>query len=436
MSEHFEEISGALALVASVAALRHDELRPRAAKDLVDGGLPGRGCDPVPDRSWLRGGPFSALCEAVPLDDLELLLLAAAAAPAVDERFEPMLAALSGRRDNTEVTAEVLRNLAARTVAGRARATAALAPDGLLRRSRLLEVAVSDHGPLAGQVTVPPRVLQLLVDTPSQAPELEPDFPAVPLRTVHTLDDLVVAPVARRRIEHVVERIQQQPTVMDDWGLGTHHDCVSGVTVLLHGPSGTGKTLTAAVLAAEAGLRALRVDLSTLVSKYIGETAKNLERVFRHAEANPCVLFFDEADSVFGKRGDVTDARDRYANQEVSYLLQRVESFPGIVVLATNLLANIDQAFLRRVDVIIELAAPNKRLRRDLWHRVYPETVPTGELPFERLGDSYQLTGAQIKDAAIEAAYQAAANGGVVTAEHLERAVKEQFTKSGLMVPD
>lgn len=427
------ELVRGLAVLDALITLRHDE-RATGTPIQADGE------ELLPDRnSWVRDGAFSGLCDVVPLDDLELTLLLATLSPSIDDRFRPRLNALTTRPGQSQaplaVSVEALRNLAGRTLAGRRQALAALDERSLLHRARLIRIEPSSDGVLASQVLPTDAALELLAGVPQAAPELQPDFPATRLHTGYELDDLVVAPAVRRRLEDVLARIRNRSIVLDDWAIGQRHDNVDGLTVLLHGPPGTGKTMTAAVLADELGLPALRVDLSSLVSKYIGETAKNLERVFQHAEQRSCLLFFDEADSVFGRRGEVTDARDRYANQEVSYLLQRIEQFPGIVVLATNLLANIDQAFIRRIDVLLELAAPDANQRIELWERVYPDDVPQEGISYDELGEHYRLTGAQIKGAALEAAFTAAGNGGVVTSDHLHTAVKAQFAKSGLMAP-
>lgn len=430
------ELASALDALDALLVVRLEERKAAGTIDLLSGRVAFTGRDRIPKRStYLGDGPLAKLCDHLPLSDIELLLLVAALAPYVDERYARLLASLSDRPGADGVTGEALRNLCGRTRLGRQKATTALAPDGPLRGLQLIEVEPSEEGPLAGRVRVPDDILTGLVGAPPVAPQLSPEFPASPLHTVHGVEDLVVPRATKQRIRDVLDRLASRPTVLGEWGIGGHHDGVEGLTVMLHGPPGTGKTMTAAVLAKKAGLLALRVDLSTLVSKYIGETAKNLESVFRFAERNPCLLFFDEADAVFGKRGDVSDARDRYANQEISYLLQRIETFPGVVVLATNLLANIDAAFTRRIDVMIEMVAPDKRLRRQLWERAYPAAVPVDDVDFAELATRYELTGAQIRDAAIEAAYQAASNGGVVTTDHLEAAVAHQFAKSGLMLP-
>jgi adenylate kinase family enzyme len=394
------------------------------------------GDDPLPSAAdYVGGGPLAKVADLAGLDEAEVLVLVAAVAPYVDERYAVLLGALTDRPGVAGPTGESLRNLCGRTVAGQARAVRALSADGALQRCRLIEVERHSDGPLAGPVRVPHDALTALLGVPPERPVFSPEFPASPLTTVHDLADLVAPRAVLRRVADVLDRIAQRDQVVGEWGFGARHDNVEGLTVLFHGSPGTGKTMTAAMIAKAAGLAAFRVDLANIVSKYIGETAKNLERVFRHAERERCLLFFDEADAVFGQRGEVSDARDRYANQEVSYLLQRIETFPGIVVLATNLLANIDEAFLRRIDVQIEFPTPDARHRRRMWERVMPPELPQRDIDYGDVAQRFELTGAQIRDAAVEAAYQAAANGGVVVPEHLDAAIRMQFQKSGLMVP-
>ena len=172
-----------------------------------------------------------------------------------------------------------------------------------------------------------------------------------------------------------------------------------------------------------------------IVSKYIGETEKQLARVFDRAARHHCVLVFDEADALFGRRTEINDAHDRYANQDVSFLLQRVEEHPGVTILTSNLLQNIDDAFRRRIDVMIEFALPGRRERDQLWKRALPDAVPLGpDVDVAQLAADHELTGAQIREASLEAAYLAAAAGTPVGAEHLERGIRAQLRRAGRLV--
>jgi SpoVK/Ycf46/Vps4 family AAA+-type ATPase len=203
------------------------------------------------------------------------------------------------------------------------------------------------------------------------------------------------------------------------------------VVAMFAGPSGTGKTLAAEVVAGELGLDLYKVDLSAVVSKYIGETEKNLERIFGAAAAGDLVLFFDEADALFGKRSEVSDAHDRYANIEVAYLLQRLETYDGLVVLATNLQRNIDPAFLRRISVAIDFVPPEEPERRQIWARAFPSTAPVADVDIDFLARQFKITGGVISNAALGAAFLAAAEDSPITMRHAVLSVKREFQKLG-----
>jgi SpoVK/Ycf46/Vps4 family AAA+-type ATPase len=262
------------------------------------------------------------------------------------------------------------------------------------------------------------------------------DFPARRLTTVYTLDDVVLPGSARGRVTDLCDRIAHRELVVGEWGFGRHHDNTSGLISLFHGPPGTGKTMTAAALARATGMPAYLIDLSALVSKYIGETEKSLAKIFDRSARERCILVFDEADAVFGRRTEVADSHDRYANQEVSYLLSRIEQHPGVVVLTTNLLANIDEAFQRRIHVLIEVPEPGPGERARLWHSALPHDLPIAQgLDLDDLARRFPLSGAQIRDAVLDAAYLAASNGRLVTKEHLETGIHRQFEKAGRTAP-
>jgi SpoVK/Ycf46/Vps4 family AAA+-type ATPase len=204
-----------------------------------------------------------------------------------------------------------------------------------------------------------------------------------------------------------------------------------GVVALFSGGSGTGKTLAAEIVAAALNLDLYKVDLSAVVSKYIGETEKNLERIFGAAAAGDLVLFFDEADALFGKRSEVSDAHDRYANIEVAYLLQRLEAYDGLVILATNLQRNIDDAFLRRISVAVDFELPDERQRRAIWQRAFPADAPVEELDLDFLARQFRVTGGVIRNASLTAAFLAAEQGGPITMERVAFALKREFQKLG-----
>jgi SpoVK/Ycf46/Vps4 family AAA+-type ATPase len=226
--------------------------------------------------------------------------------------------------------------------------------------------------------------------------------------------------------------VRHRDRVLDDWGFGTLDGRSGGLIALFSGESGTGKTMAAQVIANDLGLEAYRVDLAGVVSKYIGDTEKNLDRVFQTAEHANAVLVFDEADALFGKRSAVSDARDRYANLEVAYLLQRVETYPGVVILTTNLRQDVDQAFLRRLDFALDFPVPGAAERARLWRRHLPPAAPAEPgLDLDRLARAHPLPGGAIRNCARAAAFAAADDGGVITATHLERAVALELRKLG-----
>jgi SpoVK/Ycf46/Vps4 family AAA+-type ATPase len=322
----------------------------------------------------------------------------------------------------------------ARSFSARLDAAALLGPLGALRASGLLVLDPEDS--LTGRLTPEPALAAWVLGLPIAERRATSDFPARPLTTVHTMADVVLAPRTRARLAQLQDRVRLRGRVVDEWGFGRHHDNSSGLVALFHGPPGTGKTMTAGAIAGAAGLPAYMIDLSALVSKYIGETEKALAKVFDRAAREQCVLVFDEADAIFGTRTEVSDSHDRYANQEVSYLLTRVESHPGVVILTTNLVGNIDEAFRRRIHIDVEFSAPGPTERAAIWTAALPPALPTsGDLGLEDLADRFAITGAQIRDAIIDAAYAAAARDEAVTRDHLVAAVRQQYDKAGRTVP-
>ncbi len=244
--------------------------------------------------------------------------------------------------------------------------------------------------------------------------------------------DLVLPPPVLTALQEVALRARHREQVLGDWRMRPGGGRGVGVAALFAGDSGTGKTMSAEVIAHDLGLELYVVDLATVVDKYVGETEKNLERIFTAAAGVNAVLLFDEADAIFGKRSEVRDAHDRYANVESAYLLQRMESFDGLAILATNLRANIDDAFTRRLDVMVDFPLPDATHRRALWDRCLGTRVlrsPDVDLPF--LADSFELAGGSIRSAAVTAAYLAAADAGVIGMRHLVTAVQREYRKLG-----
>jgi AAA+ superfamily predicted ATPase len=248
-------------------------------------------------------------------------------------------------------------------------------------------------------------------------------------------DDIVLPPNAVGQLHELSARARHRDQVLVEWRMRPGAGRGRGVTALFAGDSGTGKTMAAEVIAGDLGLDLYTVNLATVVDKYIGETEKNLERIFAEAGGVNAVLLFDEADAIFGKRSEVRDAHDRYANIESAYLLQRMETFDGLAVLSTNLRANIDDAFTRRLDMIVDFPAPDEKARLAIWERCLVPPVPTEpDLDLEFCARSFTLSGGNIRSAATTAAYLAAAAGGPIGMSELIAAVQQEYRKLGRLV--
>lgn len=243
-------------------------------------------------------------------------------------------------------------------------------------------------------------------------------------------DDLILPDRQTAQLKGLVARATHARRVYDDWGFGRKLSPDRGLTALFSGPSGAGKTLSASIIAQALGLPLYRVDLSSTVSKYIGETEKHLEQIFTAAEGGNACLFFDECDALFGKRSEVSDAHDRYANIETSYLLQRLETHRGIVILASNHPQNIDEAFSRRIDVTVAFPLPDAATRTRLWLQLLPPEAGA-TIDAETLGRQFDLSGGAIRNCLVTAAFLAAEEGAGLTTDHCLRAVAHEYEKSG-----
>jgi len=244
--------------------------------------------------------------------------------------------------------------------------------------------------------------------------------------------DLVLPADTVHQLHEMCQRVAAQEKVFDEWGFAGHLACSAGVNALFSGSSGTGKTMAAEVLARELGVDLFRVDLSGVVSKYIGETEKNLDRVFTAAEQANGIVFFDEADALFGKRSEVRDSHDRYANIEISYLLQKMEEFAGVAILATNLRSNLDDAFVRRLAFAVHFPFPDEAAREQIWRGIWtPETPIDPGIDFAVLARQFTLSGGQIRNIALAAAFLAAARGDRVEHRDIIHATRREFQKLG-----
>ena len=241
-------------------------------------------------------------------------------------------------------------------------------------------------------------------------------------------DDLVLPEKEKQHLREVAVHVRQRATVYADWGFATKSSRGLGISALFTGSSGTGKTMAAEVLANELRLDLYRIDLSSVVSKYIGETEKNLRRVFEAAEGGGAILLFDEADALFGKRSEVKDSHDRYANIEVSYLLQRMEAYRGLAILTTNMKSALDTAFLRRIRFVVQFPSPDVAQRAEIWRRVFPPETPTEVLDPNRLAP-LNITGGSIRNIALNAAFLAADAEEPVSMEHLLRSTRSEYAK-------
>jgi AAA+ superfamily predicted ATPase len=244
-------------------------------------------------------------------------------------------------------------------------------------------------------------------------------------------DELVLPAEVIDQLRALVARARNRDRVLDEWRMGATLRR-RGLAALFAGPSGTGKTMAAEVIARELGLDLYVVDLATVVDKYVGETEKNLDRIFAEAEGINGVLLFDEADALFGKRSEVKDAHDRYANVETAYLLQRMDQFDGIALLSSNLRANLDEAFARRLDAVVDFPEPKEEDRRRLWERcLRPEVPRADDIDFDFLARAFNLSGGNIHNITLAAAYSAADRDGVVTMKDLIQAVHGEYRKLG-----
>ena len=284
---------------------------------------------------------------------------------------------------------------------------------------------------MSGRLILAPEVVEELTLGTVSRPRFSTDFPAEYIETKMDWDDLVLDPTTLRQIHDIENWIKHNDTLLYDWGL--HKRIKLGYRALFYGPPGTGKTLTTALLGKQTGKAVFRIDLSRVISKYIGETEKNLSRLFDKAENKDWILFFDEADALFGKRTDIRDAHDKYANQEVAYLLQRIEGYNGLVILATNRRDNIDDAFARRFQAIIHFPMPRHEERYRLWREAFPPQIEiTKDINWQQIAARFELTGASIMNVTHYCALEVLANRSrCLDLKLLEDAISREYIKEG-----
>jgi AAA+ superfamily predicted ATPase len=305
--------------------------------------------------------------------------------------------------------------------------------DHFLFKHNILKLVPSagDEPTLSAQLTVSREYLGYFITGETHKPDYSITFPAKRVTTRLSWDDLVLDDHILDEIEEIRVWIEHEQTLLQEWELGK--TVKPGYRALFHGPPGTGKTLTACLLGNSAGLDVYRIDLSMVVSKYIGETEKNLANVFDQAINKRWILFFDEADALFGKRTQTSSSNDRYANQEVAYLLQRIEDFPGVVILATNLKGNIDEAFARRFQNMIYFPIPGPADRLKLWQQAFSgKCIAEPSVSFEEIAQKYEITGGAIINVLRYCAIAAMRRGThIVLKEELLQGIRKEFRKEG-----
>lgn len=306
-------------------------------------------------------------------------------------------------------------------------------PDHIFYAHNILAL---DSGPgnesfFSSSIHITEEYLDFFTTGRSRKPQFSTAFPAKLLQTPMDWADLVVDDFTAQQLNELRIWLDHGKQLAVDWGM--NKKLKPGYKVLFHGPPGTGKTLTAALLGKQFNLDVYRIDLSMVVSKYIGETEQNLEKVFRKAENKNWILFFDEADALFGKRTNITDAHDKYANQEISYLLQRLEDYPGMVILASNMRNNVDEAFTRRLQSIIHFPRPQFRERMRLWTNAFSQqSIPPGREELERIAQQFELSGGAIINvvqyASLMALNRSAKN---ILIDDLLSGIKKEYRKEG-----
>lgn len=291
-----------------------------------------------------------------------------------------------------------------------------------------LESTSNSESDTSGRLVIHKEFIDLFLHNKKWIPDYGSEFPAQRLETKMEWDDLILPEKTIQELELIKMWINHNSELEKDAKLG--RKLTKGWRVLFHGLSGTGKTMTAALIGKEFGMEVFRVDLSQVVSKYIGETEKNLSMLFDTGENRNYILFCDEADALFGKRSNISSAHDRYANQEVSYLLQRIENYNGLVILATNFKGNLDQAFMRRFQSVIEFPLPDAELRHLLWYKTVPQSIELdADIHLKELAQKYQITGAAIVNIAQTVSLKALSNNRKISKDDILDEIRKEYAK-------
>jgi AAA+ superfamily predicted ATPase len=385
------------------------------------------------------------LASAFDLSPLDLDILLIAFAPEFDLRYERIYGYLQDDVTRKRPTIDFVLNLLCAGESDRWSRLSAFERDAPLLRHHVISLADDPQragSPRLARYVVPADDTIAILSGQTEVPERATSartqssaaLAAIATRIVPRAawDDIVLPLDAVAQLRELCQRVDQRARVFGEWGFGRTMSRGRGITALFSGGSGTGKTMAAEVVANALGLDLYRIDLARIVSKYIGETEKNLDRVFTAAQSAGAILFFDEADALFGKRSDVKDAHDRYANLEVSYLLQKMEEYEGLAILATNLAEHLDQAFTRRLAAHIYFPFPDAAARLEIWKRAWPREVPlAGDIDLSAIARELKVAGGNIHNIALAAAFSAAANGGIVSRAHVFHAVRREHQKAG-----
>lgn len=330
----------------------------------------------------------------------------------------------------------VLYVLAGKDIEKRIEVSKLFAEEHFFSRKNVLHLENPGDGEplMSGKLILDEEYVELFTIGKISKPKLSSDFPAELITTELSWDDLVLQEKTMEEIKEIETWLKYNDTLLNHWEM--KGKIKPGFRVLFHGPAGTGKTMTACLLGKYTSRDVFRIDLSMVVSKYIGETEKNLSKLFDKAANKDWILFFDEADSIFGKRTDVRDAHDKYANQEVSYLLQRIESHPGLVILASNMKSNIDPSFTRRFNSIIEFENPGVAERIKLWENYIPESVSLDDkVAIKDIAVKYEITGANIVNVIQYAGLRTIEKKSkVISANDLFLGIQKEYEKEGKMI--